>query len=496
MKLKRKSLIAAVLIASLSLAACGGSAETATNAPTTNSPTEKAAEQTPVEKPSDNPASVPEAVTETHTEEAVPEAVTYSDHRVLVVGNAHTHTEYYNSAMPAPDENDPDILDFEREWSRYQALKDAEEKYNVEIRMNSMDMASTTQSLSNSAMSSTPDYDYYFNDLQVAIPAVLAGYVKKLEDFVPADNDLWNGQAVFTPLRINGMPENETYLFMPSQVRHDAFSLGYNKTILEQKGLPDPLNLWNEGKWDWQTWRDMLIKTTDITGQKKTTVYGFGGFWSWFLDGMLMSNGASIAAGYEQTLTSAPTIEVLDFVNTMYNVDKTAQPWQESWNDNNNFKKGNLAFFVARDWILQAVSDDTGYEFGVVPFPVGPSGNKDTNKQDSLTGNVFMLPRNVAEPERVYNALFDTVNWFNYDTELRDGDLTELEDNVKGKTNLDTIMWMSQPEKTNIDIWLAINQGDDAFSLVPLMNGEVTPAQLAETYKNWFQTLLDQAYKK
>jgi ABC-type glycerol-3-phosphate transport system substrate-binding protein len=387
-------------------------------------------------------------------------------------------------------------LDYDQELARYNALKAAEEKYNIEITFDSMNMEGTTQSLSNSSMASTPDYDYYFTDLQVAIPAALAGYCAKLEDFVPSDNDLWNDQKVFTPLHINGMPENETYLFMPSQVKHDAFALGYNKTLLESKGLPDPLELWNDGKWNWDAWRDMLIATTDITGVKKTTVYGFGGFWSWFLDGMLMSNGASIASGPTQTLTSSQTIEVLDFINTIYTVDKTAMPWQENWSDNNNFKNGNLAFFIARDWILESVSDNTGFEFGVVPFPVGPSGNKEANKQDSLTGNVFLLPKNAKDPQRVYNALFDTVNWFNFDEELRDGDMTELEDQVKGKENLDTILWMSTPEKASFDIWLAINQGDDAFSLIPLMNGEVTPSQLAEIYKNWFQTILDQAYKK
>jgi ABC-type glycerol-3-phosphate transport system substrate-binding protein len=416
-------------------------------------------------------------------------------HRVLVAGNIHTHTEYYNSEMEPPD---PEGINYERELLRYNALKAAEKKYNVEITFDSMDMQSTTQSLSNSAMAATPDYDYYFTDLQCAIPAAMAGYLKPLEDFIPADDDMWNDQKVFSPLHINGQDEDKHYMFMPQTIQHGAFALGYNKTLLQNKGLADPLELWKEGKWDWATFRQYLIEMTNITGNQRTNLYGLGVYWGWFLDGMLMSNNAGIARGPVEELSSPQTIETLDYIYTLYNVDKTAMPWQSSWNDNNMFRRGNLAFFLARDWIFQdGITSTTEYEFGIVPFPVGPSGNRETNKGNSLTGNVFVFPKNVKDPETVYHALFDTVNWFNYDEDLRDGDLLEtLENTLRSEENLDTILYLSRNERANGDLWLAINQGEDGFSTVPLMNGEMTASQLAETYKNWFQTLLDQAFGK
>jgi ABC-type glycerol-3-phosphate transport system substrate-binding protein len=420
-----------------------------------------------------------------------------SGHRVLVVGNAHTHTEYYNSEMDPPD---PAGDQYERDLLRYNALKAAEQKYNIEITFDSMDMQTTTQSLSNSAMASTPDYDYYFSDLQVAIPAALAGYLRRLEDFIPADDDLWNAQKVFYPVHISGQPDGDTYMFMPQSIQHGAFALGYNKTLLRNKGLADPLELWNAGKWDWAAFRQQLIEMTNITGDRRTNVYGLGVYWNWFLDGMLMSNAAGIARSATEELSSSKTIEVLDFINTIYNIDKTGQPWQNSWNDNNLFRRGNLAFFVARDWIFQdGITSTTEYQFGIVPFPVGPSGNKETNKSNSLTGNAFVFPKNVKDPELVYHALFDTVNWFNYDEDLRDGTLMEeLENTLRGEENLNTILDLSRNEKSSGDLWLAINQGEDgeAFSTLPLMAGEVTASQLAETYKNWFQTLLNQAFRK
>ncbi|GHU74729.1 hypothetical protein AGMMS49992_17060 [Clostridia bacterium] len=416
----------------------------------------------------------------------------YSDHRIINMSNAHTNTEFYTSKDAEPDPDDPAIANYDQAIARYNAYQEAAARYNAEIHFDSTNMAGATQSLSNSAMAATPDYDFYYNDMQVAIPAALSGYAVALESFIPADDDIWTDQSVLTPIKLPG--QDATYLFKPSGINFGAFTLGYNKTLLDAKGLADPQELYAKGQWTWEAWRQMLLALTEDTdGDGAIDVYGYSGFWTWFLEGMLMSNAAAIAGGPTQTLDSPQTIEVLEFVNTIYNVDKTAMPWNDDWGSNNQFKNGNIGFFIACSWILNDDPNAAGYDLRVVPFPCGPSGDPATNKGVNLTGNVFLIPKNCDDPYRVYMMLKDTIDWFQGDVDLRDGDLDWLADQLEGEENMEITLDMSS--RLNFDIWNSINEGG-TFSIVPMTRGEQTPAQVSEAYKNFYQAQLDAYFSK
>ncbi len=43
------------------------------------------------------------------------------------------------------------------------------------------------------------------------------------------------------------------------------FAINYNRLVLEEYGLPDPMALYQSGEWTWDTFRDMLRKWCDIS---------------------------------------------------------------------------------------------------------------------------------------------------------------------------------------------------------------------------------------
>ena len=173
----------------------------------------------------------------------------------------------------------------------------------------------------------------------------------------------------------------------------------------------------------------------------------------------------------------------------------------------NQYTEGNIGFFPIAAWIASGNGDydydgskgatlpfDTAY----VRWPVGPSGNKDSNAGKNLTaGEFYIIPAGVVEPEKVYNVLYDMWNWFDGDTSIRD-DRKALNwwYGVTAKTeelqNANFDVMKECGANTTFDLW---NSMGFEYDLQSLIKGETTPAQFQETYKQQVQDGLDAFYK-
>lgn len=127
----------------------------------------------------------------------------------------------------------------------------------------------------------------------------------------------------------------------------------------------------------------------------------------------------------------------------------------------------------------------------MVPWPVGPSGNQETNKMKNVTsGNAWMIPSGVEDPELVYNVFYDWTNWYNNDTEYRDSNLSWWEDAVITEENFAVMEELGARE--NFDLW---NNLGVTYDLEGLITGVITPSQFQETYKQLYQDALDAFFK-
>lgn len=458
------------------LTACGGSDSASTS--TTAESTEEAAEST--ESSADDTASAGELYNEGET-------------RTIKIGTWYDH--YYDSTN-TDIHDDPSVADEELAQKHFDIVKEVEEKYNVKIEFVNLTWDGTQESINTSILAGTPDCDIYEVDLGFGIPAALNGFATNLEDVLPADSDIFNDQMVFSQVDIG--KDDGVYLFQSNSAEMllaGTYMLAYNKQMLDEAGLEDPNALYERGEWTWDKWREyMLALTQDTDGDGVIDVYGFGSRYDYLVYNLTMSNGTGIAMSDTETLSSPEVAEVLDFIYNMYNVDKVANPWNaDDWDYNQNcYMDGRVAFWCDAAWISSANEDaNLGFDIVWCPWPIGPSGDEATNKFKNVSsGNAWMIPTGVDNPELVYNVFYDWQNWYHGDTDLRDGDLTWWEDCAITEENYAVMEYLGT--RGAFDLWNALGI---EWDWPALLNGEMTAAQFAETYKQSVQDALDSFYK-
>lgn len=62
-------------------------------------------------------------------------------------------------------------------------------------------------------------------------------------------------------------------------------------------------------------------------------VYGYGSAWTLTVQGFCASNNATIADSSTEGLSDPKTVEAFNFIDQLYNVDKSARPYQDDWNN-------------------------------------------------------------------------------------------------------------------------------------------------------------------
>lgn len=419
-----------------------------------------------------------------------------AEKRIINIGTWYDH--YYDSDNTDIYEN-PYVSNEETAQMQLDAVRAVEERYNVEIHWVNLTYQGTQESINTSILAGSPDCDIYEVDVNFGIPAAVNGFAEDMRTVLPADSDLFTDQMAMRVYSIGSM--EEAYLFKPVSAEttvESTYPLAFNLQMIEDANLTDPRILYENGEWTWDVFRDYMIQLTkDTDGDSIKDVYGFGSDINNLLNGLMMSNGTGIAMDTEENLTSSEVGECLDFMYNMYNVDNCAYPWYAEDFDTNRlwYKDGLVAFWVSAAWIMDANKDgDLGIETTFVPWPVGPSGDKDTNNMKNVAaGNAYMIPAGVDNPELVYAVFYDLMNWYQGDTELRDGDMSWWENSVITEENYEVMELMGSKE--NFDLWNVFLTASE-MDLVGLVTGTLTPSQVQETYKQPYQDLLDTFYKK
>lgn len=472
MKMYKKLLALGLSVAMIgSLAACGGSGDSANTG-------DNAGTESDSNSGSDNSGS----------------SSASGETRVIKIGTWYDH--YYDSTNK-DIWDDPSVSDEEFAQAHFDVVAEVEQKYNVEIQFVNLTYTGIQESINTSILAGKPDCDIYEVDLSFGIGAALNGYAVNLADILPADADILTTQTNLKPTNI-GLNDGSVYLFTQVSAEaglYNTYMLAFDKNKIDAAGLEDPRELYNRGEWTWDKFREYLLALTqDTNGDGVTDVYGYGSRWDFTLYQLLMSNGATIASGATETLSSPEVGEVLDFMYNMYNVDHVANPWNaEDFDYNMNaYMDGTVAFWADAAWI-SSQNNDASLDMNIcwMPWPIGPSGNEATNARRNMSsGNAWMIPTGVEDPELVFNVFNDWANWYHGDTDYRDGNLTWWEDCAITEENYEVMEYMGKAD--GFDLW---NSLGIEFNFSDLLDGTMTPAQFQETYKQPFQTALDSFFK-
>ena len=384
-----------------------------------------------------------------------------------------------------------------------------EEKYDITFQWDNLTYAGVQESINTSILAGSPDCDIYLVETSFGIPAQMNGLALDLKTILPEDHDLFTDQKIMTYLDLgDGKACILKRVEAQGQVE-STYPLGFNMQMLEENGLEDPRDLYARGEWTWDKFIEYCkVLTQDTDGDGQIDQYGFDGYAGGeVFENLMMSNGASIASGTTETLTDSKVGECLQMLQDMYVTYNVCAPYDfegEPWNTNRtSYREGNIGFFPIAACVAADASDydydgSVGYtlpfDTAYVQWPVGPSGNQDTNAGKNATGGeYYIIPANVQEPEEVINFLYDYWNWFDGDTSIRDDKATlnwwygvTAKDEELQNQNFDVMNYCGL--RTEFDLWQSMNVSYDFASLI---KGEMTPAQFQETYKQEVQDGID-----
>lgn len=412
---------------------------------------------------------------------------------------------YYDSTHEAL-EDDPAYVGSLADQMRFDVVPLVEEKYNVEFEYVNLTYTGITESINTSILAGTPDCDIYLCDLMMGIPAALNGLAVDLSTVLPAEADLMSDQNVISYLDLGDGKVCLMKQVLGQNVVEATYPLAFNVQMLEDNNLEDPRELYARGEWTWDKFVEYCqILTQDTDGDGVNDQYGFNGFKEDVVSLLLMSNGADIAAGTTEGLSSSATGEVLQFYYDLYNTYNVCAPYPAQDNGDVSrfaYRDGNIGFWPGAAWIAStnadydwdgSVGSTLEFETAYVQWPVGPSGSAETNKAKLTSGSFWFIPVGVEDPVRVYNAFEALSNWYLDDVSIRDDQetmwwwyATTASDPDLQVENFETMFEIGSREQFDVYQSLGV-----AWDLEALVFGTMTAAQFQETYRQEFQAAID-----
>ncbi|WP_274361297.1 ABC transporter substrate-binding protein [Paenibacillus thermotolerans] len=273
-----------------------------------------------------------------------------------------------------------------------------EKKYNFKFEFLNVPWDEYWDKFTTTVLAGEPFADVLIYELKRAIVPIQQGQMLPLSEFTKPTSDINNEQRLAKPLPAIGGVD---YGFTTPGV--SVVGLHYNRDLFKKLGLPDLQELYNNGEWTWEKFMDVAkLATRDTDNDGKLDTYGFAGWPADVARHFAAANGVSFVNPdtLEDMSNDPRMIEALEFVNRLFNVEnvtKVKTGNKMDWNESNTFKDGDVAMFITYDWNI----GDLTFEPGVVPVPLGPSGDpKFTHARPDLNG--WFIPKGVKDPQVVY----------------------------------------------------------------------------------------------
>lgn len=261
---------------------------------------------------------------------------------------------------------------------RSAALSLFEEKYGGKVEYISCTNDNKFDVLASRILSGDP-VDMFPYEWDALPNGVVKNQYQPLDDYIDFEDDIWNGmEDVIDMYEYKG-----SHYVVPYNITNPLV-LTYSRSMCEENGLPDPYELYKEGKWDWNVFMDMM--TTFVSNARDDeTRYGING---WFGQAMIQSTGETVI-NYdgEKFSNNIKSSKIESAENVMEEIMRR-RLYDPEWN---GYLKsdGSTLFFAMSDWALgdsnfENDSDPDVNEEGfvesndimVVPFPRSPDTDK------------------------------------------------------------------------------------------------------------------------
>jgi multiple sugar transport system substrate-binding protein len=202
--------------------------------------------------------------------------------------------------------------------------------------------------------------------------------------------------------------------------QNDMKFVAYNKTLIEREGLPDPYELYLAGEWTWDAATDLAVRATqDTDGDGEIDVWGIVGAGA---TDLAVANGATMTAvdetGRVVFVADDPKyIEALEQTTLWWTELGVQMPTYSSGDLGSAFRNGRAAMnFGISAFNLPELLENMTDEWGLVPFPMGPSTDRHHWTVQAL--NTTVIPANAADPEAL--AALRAFLWREEDISIND----------------------------------------------------------------------------
>ena len=292
------------------------------------------------------------------------------------------------------------------EKERLTKITEIEKKYNVKIEFVNVPFQEYMPKFTATILTGEPFADVLQMEYKSALPAILKGQLLKVSEFTTPENDInKEGKLLVRNPAIAG----EEYGFDNPGV--GGTGIHYNRDLFKKLNLPDLHELYSSGQWTWDKFLEIAKKATrDTDNDGKIDTYGFSG---WSIDiarNFVAANGGSFVNPEKKAegFTNPNTIEAVEFVNKLYNVEnvvKNKTGDRMNYDEFNTFKDGDVAMFPAPLW---AVNSELTFDYGVVRSPSAPmAATKSPLRIAAWLPNSFPRFKDPKIVYQIYEEMFD-----------------------------------------------------------------------------------------
>lgn len=238
--------------------------------------------------------------------------------------------------------------------------------------------------------------DFFPMDTEALPKGIISGMFQPIDDYIDMDSELWQRN------------KNALEIFNFSG-KHYEFCTGvspfaicyYNKQTVEEFGFDDPWELYENGEWNWTSFKDMLTSFVD-------TEAGYYGLDGWYYQNALTLSGGMPAVTSENGVLTLnlyePALErTMNFAEDLYRNGLCLDLSQFDWSEQPQFMgEGKELFYLAGAW--HTYSDPSIWatkvppeNMGIVPVPCSPDGDP----AYAITADGYLLCKGAANPEGV-----------------------------------------------------------------------------------------------
>lgn len=231
--------------------------------------------------------------------------------------------------------------------------------------------------------------DIVIGDAQSFPQLITKDLVQPWDEYVNFSDPVWEKTGAMADIR------KMTYNGKIYNITHKAHNLGvlfYNKRLISEAGLTDPMELQAKGEWTWDKFREYLAETTtDSNGDGVTDIYGLVNTGD-FLTAIFASTGDLYIEYADGKYTNNIKSEkIQNAANFVYGIGPNGDKLVSLGNATSEFQAGKAAFVYTNDYRGYVDYADLWKTdgIGIVPLPKYPKADK--QYQGSLTDHFWLM---------------------------------------------------------------------------------------------------------